>query len=314
MRAFALTDFDAAPTIVDLPVPEPAEGEVRVRIAAASVNGFDLSVAGGHLKDMMEHRLPVVLGKDFAGTVDAVGPGVTDYRVGDAVFGVVTKAYLGDGSFAEKVVVPTEIGLAHLPEGIEPAEGAALGLAGTTAVQAIEAAAVRAGESVLVIGATGGVGTRAVQLAAAAGASVIATAGTDQARELLTALGAAYTVDPAGDVVAQVRELHPEGVDVLIHLAGDPAPAVEAVSEAGRIASTMIMSPDQLPAPGRTVHAVYATPDTASLDRVARAHADSTARVVVQDTYTLDQVPAAFEAFVAGTLGKLVITVDGTSA
>src|SRR3954467_9319478 len=100
MKAFALTDFGADPELVDLQVPEPAEGEVRVRVHAASVNGFDLSVASGRLKGMMEHRFPVVLGKGCAGVVDAVGPGVSDYQVGDRVFGVVTKPFLGDGSFA----------------------------------------------------------------------------------------------------------------------------------------------------------------------------------------------------------------------
>ena len=82
MRAFVLTDFGTTPELVDLDVPEPAEGEVRVRVHAASVNGFDIAVANSYLKGMMEHRFPVVLGKDFAGTVDAVGPGVTDYQVG----------------------------------------------------------------------------------------------------------------------------------------------------------------------------------------------------------------------------------------
>ena len=112
MRAFVLTEFGAAPRLADLDVPEPAEGEVRVRVHAASVNGFDLSVAAGKHADMMEHRFPVVLGKDFAGVVDALGPGVSGYQVGDRVFGVVTKPYLGDGSFAEYVTVPTEVGLA----------------------------------------------------------------------------------------------------------------------------------------------------------------------------------------------------------
>ncbi len=110
MRAFALTDFESDPKIVDLDVPEPTEGEVRVRVHAASVNGFDLSVASGRLKDMMEHRFPVALGKDFAGVVDALGPAVTDYQVGDRVFGVVTKPYLGERSFAEYVTVANAVG------------------------------------------------------------------------------------------------------------------------------------------------------------------------------------------------------------
>ena len=128
MRAFAMTDFDAVPALIDLDVPEPAEGEVRVRIRAASVNGFDLAVAAGYTKDYMEHRFPLVLGKDFAGEVDAVGTGVTDYAVGDRVFGIVTKPYLGDGSFAEYVTVPTAIGIAKLPESVSFTDGAGLGL------------------------------------------------------------------------------------------------------------------------------------------------------------------------------------------
>jgi NADPH2:quinone reductase len=98
---------------------------------------------------MMEHRFPLVLGKDFAGTVDAIGDGVTGYQVGDRVFGVVMKDFLGDGSFAEYVTVPAAVGVARLPEGVAFVEGAALGLAG--------AAALAAGQTVLVAGATGGV-------------------------------------------------------------------------------------------------------------------------------------------------------------
>src|SRR3954449_1528389 len=115
MKVFALREFDQAPEVTEVDLPTPGPGEVRVRVRAASVNGFDLSVASGRLKGMMEHRFPVVLGKDFAGTVDAVGPGVTDYQVGDRVFGVVTKPFLGDGSFAEYVTVATGVGLAPLP-------------------------------------------------------------------------------------------------------------------------------------------------------------------------------------------------------
>ena len=73
MKAIAIDDFGAPPSLHDLPVPEPGEGEVLVRVRASSVNGFDVAVAGGHLKGMIEHHFPVVLGKDFAGTVEAAG-------------------------------------------------------------------------------------------------------------------------------------------------------------------------------------------------------------------------------------------------
>jgi NADPH:quinone reductase-like Zn-dependent oxidoreductase len=106
MKAVVLPDFGAAGALRQMSVPEPAEGEVRVRVHAASVNGFDVSVAHGRLQGMMEHRFPVVLGKDFAGVVDAIGAGVTGFAPGDRVFGVVTKPYLGDGSFGEFVTTP----------------------------------------------------------------------------------------------------------------------------------------------------------------------------------------------------------------
>src|SRR6195952_1674397 len=126
MRAVAFTAFGAAPEVREIELPEPGEGEVRVRVHAASLNGFDLAVANGYLQGMMEHRFPVVLGKDFAGTVDALGAGVTAYAVGDRVFGVVTKAFLGDGSFGEYVTVPVAVGLAHLPGSVSFIDGAAL--------------------------------------------------------------------------------------------------------------------------------------------------------------------------------------------
>ena len=106
MKAIAIDASGAPPSLNDLPVPEPGEGEVLVRVRASSVNGIDVSVAGGYLKGAMEHRFPVVLGRDFAGTVEAAGSGVQSLRPGDAVFGVVTKPALGDGAFGEYVTAP----------------------------------------------------------------------------------------------------------------------------------------------------------------------------------------------------------------
>ena len=205
VRAITMTGFDAAPQLSEQDRPEPGDGEVRVRVRAASVNGFDLAVASGMTKDYMEHRFPLVLGKDFAGEVDAVGTGVTGFSPGDRVFGAVTKPFLGDGSFAEYVTVPTSVGLAGLPASVSFVDGGALGLAGSTAHLAVEAAQLEAGQTVLVVGATGGVGTFALQLARAAGARVLATAHSAQQRDLVTRLGAAAVVDHSGDVVAQVR-------------------------------------------------------------------------------------------------------------
>jgi NADPH:quinone reductase-like Zn-dependent oxidoreductase len=308
MHAFVLSGFGADPETRELDVPEPAEGEVRVHVRAASVNGFDLAVASGYLKDMMEHRFPVVLGKDFAGTIDAVGPGVTGYALGDRVFGVVTKPHLGDGSFAEFVTVPVAVGLAKLPESVTFTDGAALGLAGAAAVAAFDASDAQAGQTVLVVGATGGVGTQVVQLAVKAGARVIATAHTAQEQQHVTDLGAAEVVDHTGDVAAAVLRAHPQGVDAVIHLAGDPAPLLATVRNGGRLISTLLGSPDGLPAENATVIPVYANPTPATLDRVADNQATRHTSVRIQQVYGLDDAPAALAAFASGTLGKLVIT------
>ena len=309
MRALAMTGFDAAPTLTDLEVPEPADGEIRVRVRAASVNGFDLAVAAGYTRDYMEHRFPLVLGKDFAGEVDALGGDVTGYAVGDRVFGSVTKPYVGDGSFAEYVTVPTTVGLAPLPESISFTDAAALGLAGAAAHGIIDAAALQPDQTMLVVGATGGVGNQVVQLAAAAGARVIATAHTVAERDLVTQLGAQATVDHTGDLASQVRAIAPDGVHVLAHLAGDPG-VVELVRDGGRFLSTLLQSPDQLPSQTVTVVPVYANPTREVLDRVSHGLAGGDTTVTVQQVFPLDQAQAALDTFAQGTLGKVVISTD----
>jgi NADPH2:quinone reductase len=310
MRAVVLSEFGAKPEVREIDVPEPGEGEVRVRVRAASVNGFDLAVANGYLNGMMEHRFPVVLGKDFAGVVDAVGAGVSDLSPGDRVFGVVTKAYLGDGSFAEYVTVPVAMGLARVPEQVSDTDAAALGLAGTAARAAVEAAAPAPGRTILVSGATGGVGNLAVQLAAAAGATVIATAHTDQEKAAVAALGASEVVDHTGDVADQLRVSRPGGVDAVLHLAGDPAALLPVLRDGGTFVSTLIGSPEQLPVENATVVPIFANPTPDVLDRLAADHAEQRTRVGVQRVYPLDETPTALTDFAGGTLGKLVVLID----
>jgi NADPH:quinone reductase-like Zn-dependent oxidoreductase len=309
MRAITMTDFDASPSLSDLDLPEPGAGDIRVRVRAASVNGFDLAVAAGQAKAFMEHRFPLVLGKDFAGEVDAVGQGVEGFEVGDRVFGVVTKPFLGDGSFAEYVTVHAEVGIAKLPDGVSFIDAAALGLAGAAAHTAVDGAALQPGETVLVVGATGGVGNQVVQLAAAAGARVLATASTEQGRELVTRLGAAAVVDHTSDLVSQVRELVPDGVDVVMHLAGDFS-VLDALREGGRFVSTLVMSAEQVPTQSAIVVPVFANPTGDVLDRAATAQVRGVATVTVQRVFPLEQADEALAAFAAGTLGKIVISID----
>ena len=305
MRAVVIAEQGASPALTELPMPEPDAGEVLVRVEASSLNGFDTAVAAGYLAAMMEHRYPVVLGKDFAGTVEAVGAGVTRFAAGDRVFGVVTKPFLGDGGFGEYVVVGDDLGTAAVPDGLDTATAGVLGLAGAAAVDVLAAAAPQAGEIVLVSGATGGVGAIAIQYVAAAGARVIATARPGEEADLVRGLGATDVVDHTGDLAAQVRTLAPAGVDVVLHLAGEGAALAGLLTEKGRLASTLGVGPDQHPA----ATAIMATPAVATLDRLAADAAAGRITVPVSRTYLLAEVPAAFGDFAGGTLGKLAVNL-----
>ncbi|MCF4122614.1 NADP-dependent oxidoreductase [Antribacter sp. KLBMP9083] len=310
MKVVVLGAFGRAPEVAELEVPTPGAGEVRVRVRAASINGFDVAVVNGYLNGVMEHRFPVVLGKDFAGTIDAVGEGVEEYTVGDRVFGVVVKDFLGDGSFGEYVTVPASVGIAKLPDEIAFTEAAALGVAGSAAVDSFDAAGIGAGTTVLISGATGGVGQQTLQLAAKAGAVVIATAHTAEEIEKVVGLGAGHTVDHTGDVIAQLGELYPDGVDVVLHLAGDPAALASVVKAGGVLVSTLVQDPGQVSADGIRVVPIYAQASTATLERLARSHAEQHTTVTVQRVYDLDETPDALGHFAAGTLGKLVVSID----
>ena len=310
MKAVATSDFGAPATVLDLPDPEPAEGEILVRVAASSINGFDLSVGNGVLKGMMEHRFPVVLGKDFAGTVEATGAGVNDFNVGDAVFGVVMKAELGDGAFGELVATPAAFA-DKIPSGVDTATAGALGLAGTAAHDAVEAIAAQHGETVLVSGATGGVGGIAVQLLKARGARVIATASTHAETAFVRDHGADDVVDYRGELVAAVGETHPGGVDAVLHFAGDGAQLATLTGPSGRLASTLGLTADQLDRDDIAVTAIMANPATATLTKLAEAVAASTIRVPITRTYRLDDVPQALSDFAAGHHGKLAIGIEG---
>lgn len=310
MKAVALKDFGQPVELVELDVPTPGAGQVLVKVRAASVNGFDVAVSNGYLQGMMEHNFPVVIGKDFAGVVEALGEGVTEFSVGDRVFGVVGGAALGDGSFGEFAVVSATTGIARIPAGIDFSEAAALGLAGTAAADSVSAANLGSGSVVLVAGATGGVGQQAVQLAAKAGATVIATAHSPEEQAKVSALGAASTVDYTGDVAAQVRSAHAEGADVVLHFAGDPAALAGALKPGGALVSTLVMDPSQVQIDDATVVPIFAQSTTATLEAIAAGHSEGVTTVTIQREYSLDEAPAALTDFTQGTLGKLVITID----
>lgn len=306
MRAFALPSADTDAAVTEVPDPTPGAGEVLVRVAASSLNGFDASVASGRLQGMMEYRFPVVLGKDFAGVVEALGEGASRFAVGDAVFGVVMKPHLADGGIGELLVVDQDQCIAAVPENVELRDAGALGLAGTAAVDALAAVDLQPGRTVLISGATGGVGALAIQYAAAAGATVLATARPGAETDFVTGLGAQHVIDYTGDVVAQVTAVAPNGVDAILHLAGDGAALAQLLAADGKIASTLGYGSDQHPA----AVFVMANPSADTLTRLAADVAAGRIRVPVTATYSLDQAPQALTDYRSGALGKLAIQIS----
>ncbi|MFD3488546.1 NADP-dependent oxidoreductase [Streptomyces sp. NPDC058665] len=310
MRAVALDEVPAVPAVAEVDVPRPEAGELLVKVAVSSVNGFDAATAAGYLQGMMEHRFPLVIGKDFAGTVEALGEGAEGFAVGDAVFGVVMKPFLGTGSLAEYVSVSAAYGVARVPDGLDIGDAGALGLAGTAAFDALTVADVSQGGTLLISGATGGVGALAVQLAAARGARVIATARPGTETDFVTGLTDrdVRTVDFTGDLPAQVRALAPEGVDAILHLAGDGAALAGLLKPGGQIASTLGLTKDDVEREDVTVHSVMADTNTRTLSTLAEEAASGTLRVPVTATYPLERAEEAFATFGAGALGKIAVT------
>ncbi|MCX2948540.1 NADP-dependent oxidoreductase [Lentzea sp. NEAU-D7] len=162
MWAIAAADFGAELELVELPAPTPEPGQLLVRLLAASVNPFDRKVVDGMLRDSAPHRFPLVPGTDGAGVVEGSG---------ERIFGTFFRRPVGGGTYAEYVTVPSTNALAPLPEDVDPAVAAALPTAGMTALQLVES--LGTAESVLIVGASGGVGSFAVQIARAAGKRVV---------------------------------------------------------------------------------------------------------------------------------------------
>jgi NADPH:quinone reductase-like Zn-dependent oxidoreductase len=308
MRAVAFTHFGAVPALTELPVPEPRSGEVLVRLRTSSVNGFDLGILGGNFKEVFEYEFPVVIGKDFAGVVTSIGDAVTSLAVGDEVFGVVMRPTLGQGGFAEYVAVGETYGIAALPEGLDHAQAGALGLAGTASLNAVDAVDPAAGETVLISGATGGVGAYAIQFAAARGATVIATAKPGAETEFVTGLGAAHAVDHT-DLEAQVRAIAPDGVHTALHFAGDGAAVAGLLARGGRFASTVHFTPDEPAERDIKATTVMANPDQATLTRLAADVITGRLQVPLTKVYPLAEATQAIADFTSGTLGKLGIAI-----
>jgi NADPH:quinone reductase-like Zn-dependent oxidoreductase len=288
----------------DAPVPEPSEGQVLVRVQAASVNPIDYKLASGMFRDRMPLHFPWIPGGDFCGVVEAVGPGVTTPRRGEAVYGDSP----GGGAYAGFVAASANM-VAPRPGKLNPVEAASVPLAGQTAWQGLfDHGQLERGHAVLIHAAAGGVGTFAVQLAHWKCARVLATASAANA-EYVRSLGADEVIDYRATPFESVAR----DLDLLLDLVGGETQrrSFAVLKPGGRLVSAVQPPPGE-EAARHNVRAVvfHMHPSTQSLEQLAELLDAGTLRTVVTHTYPLMQAQDAWRQILSGhTRGKIVLEV-----
>lgn len=279
-------------------VPPPGEGEVRVRFAAGGLNPVDAKIRGGRSRIQMP--LPVAVGREFSGIIEAVGQGVERFSVGDAVFGSIPQ-----GGFADWVVAPASI-VARVPEGVALEVAAGLALAGQTAWDALESQNLGPGDVIVVSAAAGGVGGVLAQLAVARGIRVIGTA-SEANHEWLRSRGIEPVIYGAGlrdrlattapdGITAVFDQFGPETIEAALAL-GVPAERINTIATDATVYGV------------RNVGRGAVHPPT--LDALAALVADGTLDVPIAAAYPLSEVRAAFAFLEAGHVrGKVVVTAE----
>jgi NADPH:quinone reductase-like Zn-dependent oxidoreductase len=303
MRAIAKDEFGGPVTLMNLPIPEIGADEILISIRAAGVNPFDWKVADGVLKDEKEHLFPLILGFDAAGVVERVGADVTRFSEGDEVYGYLSKPVMGEGTYAEHVGAHAVI-VAKKPEAVGFAEAAALPMPGLTAMDLVDAADLWEGETVLIVGATGGVGAR-----------VIATA--RQANEaFVRELGATETIDHTREyLVEAVRTAHPAGIEAIIDVVSDPealSRMAGLVKEGGRIASS-VYAADVESLAERSIKAtnIGMQPNAQRLEELSWMVDAGEISVRLERTFPLEKARQALEESRTGHVrGKIVLLVE----
>lgn len=307
MRAITYDRYGGSDVLqlTDLPEPRLGPDSVLVRVRAAGVNPVDWKLRAGYLDGMLDVQFPVVPGWDVAGVVERVGQDATEYKVGDEVYGYVRRDWVHGGTTAELVAAPVRT-LARKPASLTFEEAAAVPLAGLTAYQSIERAGVRAGQTVLVHAAAGGVGQFAVQILRARGARVVGTASARN-HEHLRALGA-EPVEYGDGLVERVRALAPDGVDVVLDYGTDDlvASTRALLVEGGAVASIV----DGAARSELGGHLVWVRPSSPDLEALGRLIDDGQVRVDVAQVFDLADTAAAHDLVAGGHVrGKVVVRV-----
>jgi NADPH:quinone reductase-like Zn-dependent oxidoreductase len=308
MRAMRIHRY-GGPEVLELddaPRPIVREGDVLVRVHAAGVNPLDCKVRKGLYKDERPRPLPAILGWDFSGTVERLGPGVTELAVGDEVFGLPDQ--LRQGAYAEYLAVRASE-VARKPRSLDHVRAAAVPLAALTAWQALfDTAKVAAGQTVLLHAAAGGVGTFAVQLAKWRGAKVIATASAANA-SFLRELGASLVIDYTKERFEEAAR----GVDfVLDTIGGDTLKRSYGVLKRGGLLLTLVGRPDESRARTHDIRALHTLvkPSGVELAEIARLVDANVVKPIVSEVLPLAEARRAHELIEAGHVrGKIVLRV-----
>ena len=305
MRAVAIEDFGGTDRLklMDLPTPEPGPEDVLVRVRAVGVGRWDIKTREGLFG---KRSFPHVLGVEASGIVESAGENVADLlREGDEVY-----VYSG-GCYAEYVAASAQK-VAPKPASLSFEEAAGAPVAGSTAYQGIvEEIGLKEGETLLITGAAGGVGTMAVQIAASLGAHVFGTA-SSRNHDYLRSLSAAEAIDYHGDWVAAVRTIAPGGVDAVFDCVGGETfrRSFEAVRDGGRVVTIVAFGEEVEPGRGITHHAFSARAQRRKLEKLSEMFDAGELRVEIEEVLLLEEAAKAHERVEAGhTRGKIVMEV-----
>lgn len=301
MKAVVLTGYGDVDKLElrDVPEPEPGRGDVKVRVAGTSVNPVDYKLRRGELRQRMTLELPAILGRDAAGEVVEVGPGVRDLQVGDRVMGLVHRAY------AELVVAPEEA-FAKLPPELETKEAAVLPLVGLTGVQLIEeAVAPKADDLILITGALGSVGRVAVYAAKRLGARVIAGVRSSQlAQAQLLGADEVIALDEPKDVLG----LPPlDGIADTVD--GAVIEHVLSKLKPGGVLGSVLGEPPAAKDLDVDVRAILAHPDAARLAKLGESVAHGELELPIRRSYRLSEIREAQRAAEGHGAGKVLLLV-----
>lgn len=316
MKAIAVSKFKDAPEVMELPTPTLRPGTLLIRVAAAGINPYDWKLVDGIMDGHMKHQFPLIMGNDAAGTVEAVGEGVTRFKAGDNVYGQFLHSPIGEGAYAEYAIVPEKALISGTPKKASILEAAAIPTAGMTAQQLIEKSGLKHEQILLLIGATGGVGSFVIQLAAMQGIYVIGTVGDEKDVERVTKLGAKETINYKKlSVEQQIKTKYPDGVDGLIDVASNPDAfkTMSGLVKKGGVAltTTFVADDNDLKEKGLTGGNFEMKGTVASLDALTDAVDSGLLHVPVEKVISLEEVPEAIAlSRQAKGKGKTVIKIN----